>query len=479
MKKRQRSIIHIPLLIFSFITAGYVHADSLNVTSVLPALRYAYTERENVRVYVNDRYSGLQYRQRRLYLEKSSTPADAAESIYEGSVYLIKEMSRNAVQVSQPIDTSISVKCILDSEGIRGLGGGPLPVRSSFPVLIREDLRVGEKWTAGGYDSIFTEEMQSIATPFDCTYEYRGESTVLEQPAQVIAFSYTYRDASPYTSDPVEVRGRGDGEIALFLDADEGFFIKERLVRHFINSRGQVERREEGFRLTWGRGITIGQVEELEQKLVKLLRSVEGERDSAGGRPGSGDGGRGVDTGSTGPEGEQGSGEDIDSGGDGIQGYPPGDREASGDSRLEDEEDRIAGITEQSGMGDTEGRIEVERTAEGIKLSLPAIHFFPDEARILPSEKSRLDRLAAVLKELPEAEFLVKGHTADVGSRESQYVLSVERAKTIIEELGRRGLSPGRFIFQGMGGDEPVAPNDTEEGRERNRRVEVIILPSM
>lgn len=479
MKTRHRYIFSFYLLIIPILIPEYVNADSLNVTSVMPSHRYAYTERENVRVYVNDRYSGLQYRQRRLYLEKSDVPADAAADIYQGSVYLIKEMSRNAVQVSQPIDTSINIKCILDSEGLRRLGGGPLPVRSSFPVLIREDLSVGEKWTAGGRDSIFTEEMQSIETPFDCTYEYRGESTVMEQPAQVIAFSYTYKDPNPYTADPVEVRGRVDGEIALFLDADEGFFIKERLVRHFINSRGQVERREEGFRLTWGRGISIGQVEQLEKRVVDLLRSTEDEQDGPGARPGSGEGGRVADRGQEGPDGDQGGGENLDSGGSGSTGASPGDGGTPGGSRLEDEEDRITGLKGQPGTGDTEDRIEVERTAEGIKLSLPAIHFFPDEARILPSEKTRLDRLAAVLKELPEAEFIVKGHTADVGSRESQYVLSVERAKTIIEELGKRGLTPERFIFQGIGGDEPVAPNDTEEGRERNRRVEVIILPSL
>ncbi|MGC9313020.1 MAG: OmpA family protein [Sediminispirochaetaceae bacterium] len=442
---------------------------------------------------MNDRYSGLQYRQRRLYLEESDVQADAEENIYEGSVYLIKEMSRNAVKVSQPIDTSISIRCVLDSGGIRSLGGGPLPVRSSFPVLIKEDLNIGDRWTAGGRDSIYSPEMQSIETPFECTYEYRGESSVMDKPAQVIAFTYTYKDSNPYTADPVEVRGRGDGEIALFLDEDEGFFIKERLVRHFINSRKQVERREEGFRLTWGRGISIGQVEQLEQRVVELLRSTEDEQDGSGARPGSGEGGRVADSGQAGSDGDQGDREKLDSGGSGrtgaspadgetpggSQGASPADGETPGGSRLEDEEERIAGLKGQPDMGDTENRIEVERTAEGIKLSLPAIHFFPDEARILPSEKTRLDRLAAVLKELPEAEFLVKGHTADVGSRESQYVLSVDRAKTIIEELGRRGLAPERFIFQGMGGDEPVAPNDTEEGRERNRRVEVIILPSL
>jgi outer membrane protein OmpA-like peptidoglycan-associated protein len=52
----------------------------------------------------------------------------------------------------------------------------------------------------------------------------------------------------------------------------------------------------------------------------------------------------------------------------------------------------------------------------------------------------------------------------------------VERAKTIIDEMAARGLRRDDFLYRGLGGDEPVASNETEAGRARNRRVEVIIL---
>ncbi len=68
------------------------------------------------------------------------------------------------------------------------------------------------------------------------------------------------------------------------------------------------------------------------------------------------------------------------------------------------------------------------------------------------------------------------GHTADIGSEESQYVLSVERARVIIQEMVERGIPADRFIYEGKGGTEPIAPNDTEEGKAKNRRVEFVIL---
>ena len=120
--------------------------------------------------------------------------------------------------------------------------------------------------------------------------------------------------------------------------------------------------------------------------------------------------------------------------------------------------------------------VDVSPGAEGVSLTLQKIHFKPDEAVILPGEENRLDVIASVLKKIPDRTFLVVGHTADVGSYESQYILSVDRARAITDEFVRRGMEPGRFIYEGRAGTEPVAENTTEEGRSQNRRVEIIIL---
>lgn len=132
----------------------------------------------------------------------------------------------------------------------------------------------------------------------------------------------------------------------------------------------------------------------------------------------------------------------------------------------------VARHLEDSGVED----VQVESVEEGISLSIQNIHFVPDQAVILPSERFRLDRIAEALAEAGDRSIKAVGHTADIGTAESQYVLSVERARVMIEEMVKRGIPPERFIFEGKGGSDPIGPNDTEEGRAANRRVEFVIL---
>lgn len=120
--------------------------------------------------------------------------------------------------------------------------------------------------------------------------------------------------------------------------------------------------------------------------------------------------------------------------------------------------------------------VEVAAAEEGVQLRVNNIHFVPDQAIVLPDEKPRLQKLAEALKKIDNRTFKVIGHTADVGTAESQCTLSVERAKVIIDYLVASGLDAGRFIYEGRGGTDPIAPNDTEENRAKNRRVEIILL---
>lgn len=121
-------------------------------------------------------------------------------------------------------------------------------------------------------------------------------------------------------------------------------------------------------------------------------------------------------------------------------------------------------------------RIDFSSTWEGLKLTVYDIRFVADTAKILPEEESRLDAIADALKIAgPQARFTVAGHTASVGKPAGELALSVERAARIAEELVKRGLSHDRITSTGFGGTRPVAPNDTDEGRAKNRRVEITI----
>ena len=120
--------------------------------------------------------------------------------------------------------------------------------------------------------------------------------------------------------------------------------------------------------------------------------------------------------------------------------------------------------------------IVLEERENGLMLQMKNIHFLPDSPVILPEEKNRLDAIVKLLKEAPGRTFLVVGHTADVGTEESQVELSVERAKAIVDELVVRGIQSRQFIYKGEGGSQPIASNLSEEGRAQNRRVEITIL---
>lgn len=120
--------------------------------------------------------------------------------------------------------------------------------------------------------------------------------------------------------------------------------------------------------------------------------------------------------------------------------------------------------------------VEVSESDEGLILSLSKLHFVPDQAIILKEDERLLDSIAGALKKVNERTFFVKGHTADIGTVESQVSLSEQRAYVVVEELVKRGIREDRFLYAGLGGSAPIASNDTEEGRAQNRRVEIVIL---
>lgn len=123
--------------------------------------------------------------------------------------------------------------------------------------------------------------------------------------------------------------------------------------------------------------------------------------------------------------------------------------------------------------------LEVKDTSGGIRLYTYNVHFEPDTAVFLPQETRRLNLIAESLRKIleisPESEFLVDGHTASVGRPQDELNLSYERANAMIDEMVKRGIDRSRFAFRGFGGTKPVAENDTDAGRAKNRRVEITI----
>ena len=137
---------------------------------------------------------------------------------------------------------------------------------------------------------------------------------------------------------------------------------------------------------------------------------------------------------------------------------------------------KISAGKNSSSNSKSEKKVIVENTAAGIRLTMQNLNFKPDSAELLPGENERLDQIAQVLKEVPDQMFLVEGHTASVGYEKGEMKLSVERANSVANALIQRGIPREKFICKGSGGTKPIADNSTQEGKAKNRRVEITIL---
>ena len=114
---------------------------------------------------------------------------------------------------------------------------------------------------------------------------------------------------------------------------------------------------------------------------------------------------------------------------------------------------------------------------DGVTISLENIQFLPDSAILRNDEKLKLDKIIEILRNYPERDIQVSGHTALAGTMEGRDQLSLERAAGVARYLLEKNLrEEDRLIIMGYGAERPLADNDTEQGRERNRRVEITIL---
>jgi len=122
---------------------------------------------------------------------------------------------------------------------------------------------------------------------------------------------------------------------------------------------------------------------------------------------------------------------------------------------------------------------EVERVGEGIKVTFDSgILFDFDSSELRPAARRNLDELAASVRDFDDTEIMVVGHTDSQGSASYNQGLSERRANAAYRYLADQGVRPSRIRALGRGEEEPVTSNDTESGRQENRRVEVAIFAS-
>lgn len=120
---------------------------------------------------------------------------------------------------------------------------------------------------------------------------------------------------------------------------------------------------------------------------------------------------------------------------------------------------------------------EVERVGEGIKITMneSMVNFDFDSSKLGTSARQNLDKLAKVLKNNPDTNINIYGHTDSTGKDSYNQSLSERRANAVRDYLVSKGISSSRMYPMGMGESSPVASNDTDAGRAKNRRVEFAI----
>jgi outer membrane protein OmpA-like peptidoglycan-associated protein len=119
----------------------------------------------------------------------------------------------------------------------------------------------------------------------------------------------------------------------------------------------------------------------------------------------------------------------------------------------------------------------VERVGEGLQVTFESGLLFPYDSDVLTAQaRQNLNTLASSLDKYPNTDIIVVGHTDAVGSDEYNLSLSERRANAAVNYLVSRGVARSRLRAAGRGESEPVAANDTDAGRQQNRRVEVAIF---
>lgn len=152
-------------------------------------------------------------------------------------------------------------------------------------------------------------------------------------------------------------------------------------------------------------------------------------------------------------------------------GCPYQDSDGDGVIDLEDECPRTPGPVENKGCPVIE-----EEEQEVLNTAFENLEFETGSDVIAASSYESLDELAELLKKKPEYRLKISGHTDNVGSEESNMKLSEKRSKSVSRYLNNKGVDTSNFIVEWFGESKPIYPNDTKEGRQKNRRVEMEVV---
>jgi outer membrane protein OmpA-like peptidoglycan-associated protein len=432
------------------------------------------TERSDFSRYENSRYTGFSFREARLDLVVEPRPDGSV--LYLGEALVFEETLRDMRAAAKMLDASVPVVFTVSPAGtLEFLEDSGYPILRGMPAPPPEAVPPNSRWTAEATVVVRPRaDAPSSRIKVLVEYEYLGPTLWSGKPAKSIRARYAVRyRGGDRLGDPALSAASGGRTADIVVDPENGstLFIRESLDETYTYLGG-ANVRLKGFILHFHRGSLPLDRERI---AVLLGGGTGGDSGTTAGRgspdPSAGSRESGAGIGAFGTSPDTGTGFDPDPGS--ATGVFAGPESPALELSLTP--------PDPSGTSGTAGTtpapaFEVAPSDRGVVLLLYDLRFVPDGAELLPTERGRLDIIAEALKRLPERSFLVEGHAADVGRPQGQYELSKDRARRIVDEMVARGIPAGRFVFRGLGADQALAPNDTEQGRARNRRVEITIL---
>jgi outer membrane protein OmpA-like peptidoglycan-associated protein len=114
-------------------------------------------------------------------------------------------------------------------------------------------------------------------------------------------------------------------------------------------------------------------------------------------------------------------------------------------------------------------------TTDETPVVLRNIEFESGSAKLLSSSRQELNLLHTLLTENPQVHIEIHGHTDNIGEETDNQILSEARARAVYDWLITKGIAASRLSFKGFGETRPIDTNETEEGRQENRRTEFVV----
>lgn len=456
---------------------------------------YVYIERTDVRRYDNGKYTGLVSREVRSFIAPTSVPSGGkiSDRYYDGSFFIDEATKRNSREVNLGINDAVPSSFKISSDGILTmLVDNGYPSFRSFPAFTNQRISIGDKWQAKA-ERVVDPLNKGIFTKLPILVEYtylkdelfHGEEVYVFSAQWATRYGISYWD---FAGDKDLKSAQGSHKATMYVSKKSGnaLVVRDMVDETFIYNDGNIysfkgsismfteyppayDKNKLIPALQRVASVSEKEIKEILEKPVNESSWIESEKKSSGSiEKNDFESGANSRRNNSYAEKKIAKNENQTYG---AKNHPQKKKDSA-----DEIQSKISAGKNSSSNSKSEKKVIVENTAAGIRLTMQNLNFKPDSAELLPGENERLDQIAQVLKEVPDQMFLVEGHTASVGYEKGEMKLSVERANSVANALIQRGIPREKFICKGSGGTKPIADNSTQEGKAKNRRVEITIL---